>query len=47
MSLDKCTTRHGCASGKVGECSQLSGHHGKHLCYECLAFFSDAEAIAH
>jgi hypothetical protein len=45
MTLDKCATKHRCADGHEGECSQLSGHFGKHLCYTCLAFFSDSEAV--
>ncbi len=38
--------KHRCPDGGEGECSQIQGHIGQHLCKKCLSFFSPAEAAA-
>lgn len=44
MILSRCNTRHQCANGREGECNQIQGHMGKHICRSCLSFFTGAEA---
>ena len=39
-----CEARHACADGRQGECRQLQGHPGKHLCSQCLTFFTGESA---
>jgi len=45
MGLASCDTRHRCAQGGEGSCGQIQGHPGRHICRNCLSFFSDDEAI--
>ena len=44
MVLSFCPVKHRCPGGDEGECSQILGHLGKHLCKKCLSFFSSPEA---
>jgi hypothetical protein len=44
MVLSFCPVKHRCPEGDEGECSQIQGHLGKHLCKKCLSFFSSPEA---
>jgi hypothetical protein len=41
MVLTYCQSRHRCPEGGEGECSQVQGHFGKHLCKRCFSFFVD------
>jgi hypothetical protein len=45
MSLLSCMSRHQCADGGEGECTQHQGHYGRHLCRRCLGFFGGGEAV--
>ncbi len=44
MVLSFCPVKHRCPEGDEGECSQILGHFGKHLCKKCLSFFGSQEA---
>lgn len=44
MGLPACDSRHQCADGGEGGCSQARGHYGRHLCRTCLTFFGGGEA---
>jgi hypothetical protein len=41
MVLSYCQSKHRCPEGGEGECSQIQGHFGKHLCKQCFSFFTD------
>ncbi len=40
MGLPPCKCVHKCADGGEGGCTQPEGHYGRHLCSNCLSFFS-------
>lgn len=39
-----CDVKHICADGRQGECRQPQDHPGKHLCSQCLSFFTGESA---
>jgi hypothetical protein len=39
--MSHCGVHHPCPDGRTGECGQDKGHLTRHLCRDCLAFFSD------
>jgi hypothetical protein len=43
--MSDCGVKHQCADGRTGECNQTPGHLTRHLCGECLSFFT-AETTA-
>jgi hypothetical protein len=43
--MSDCGAKHRCADGRTGVCNQIQGHKTRHLCGECLSFFT-AEAPA-
>jgi predicted nucleic acid-binding Zn ribbon protein len=45
MSQTNCRSRHKCADGGEGECTQFQGHYGRHVCSSCLTLFGSGESI--
>jgi hypothetical protein len=44
--MDYCKAKHQCTNGSKGECHQILGHLGQHLCSACMGFFAGEPARA-